>query len=221
VSASATALRDYDELRTLSTLTIDVISVTHRTLVLGSSQDRAILRETAAAKIDIRRRRGGGGVVLLDPGDVWIDVWLPTEHPLFTRDVLVQSMSIGQWWLVALTGLGVLDLELRRGTAGASDDARVACFASASWGEVVSPGGKLVGVTQWRPREGAHVSTLLSRRGSTPILDYLDRPAAHLRELLEHPTLESLGLSDRRDDVINGIVESAPSATLRRLSLPQ
>ena len=72
----------------------------------------------------------------------------------------------------------------------------VACFAGVGPGEVLVAGRKAVGVTQWRTREGALLSTLLPASPMSDVIDLLASPPEGLRSALGHVTLRELGLAD-------------------------
>jgi hypothetical protein len=71
----------------------------------------------------------------------------------------------------------------------------VACFATLGAGEVTYEGHKLVGLTQWRVREGGFISTAALRTPSTPLVAWLFHPPAALGPTLAHESLDHLGLS--------------------------
>ncbi len=136
-------------------------------LVLGSTQpvDDINWARVAARRMDVARRSGGGGCVVVAPGDqVWFELWLPREDPLWVDDVVKSFLWIGGAWVAALGQLGVKDLVLC--TATATDDpwSRKICFAGKGPGEVLAGGRKVVGLSQRRNRLGAlfHVAALVN-----------------------------------------------------------
>lgn len=159
--------------------------------MLGSTQpselvDGALVRERGVAVV---RRRGGGGAVYLEPGDhLWIDAWIPRHDPLWESDVAVAAEWVGAWWLRALAALGLAPDEFQvhtgRSAPGALGD--VACFAGRGPGEVLHASRKVVGLSQWRSREGALFSSCAyARWDPEPLIDLLsvDGPArAELRK---------------------------------------
>ena len=74
-----TELYDYSALRSLNEATAFVPELTQPVVVLGGSQSSDVLEPARTSELALRRRRGGGGLVLLQPGDVWID-WLSLIH---------------------------------------------------------------------------------------------------------------------------------------------
>lgn len=108
----------------------------------------------------LSRRRGGGGAVALGPGEqLWLDTWIPRNDPLWSLDVSAAAGWVGTWWAEALAGFGQhgLDIHVGRALPGAFGD--VVCFAGRGPGEVFSGDRKLVGLSQWRAREGALFSS--------------------------------------------------------------
>jgi lipoate---protein ligase len=131
--------------------------VDHATVVLGSTQSEAILNPSAvdALPAEMVRRRGGGGAVLLLPGDhLWIDAWIPRDDPLWEVDVSAAATWVGAWWRAALDAIGMENCDVHRGKAipGQHD---LICFSGRGPGEVFHRGAKVVGLSQWRSREGA------------------------------------------------------------------
>jgi lipoate---protein ligase len=132
------------------------------TLVLGSTQATELvvgrfLRERGVA---LARRRGGGGAVFLRPGDhVWVDAWIPRDDPLWDHDVSRAAEWVGAWWRAALEELGAVGFEVHTGRAEPGDLGALVCFAGRGPGEVLHAGRKVVGLSQWRSREGALFSS--------------------------------------------------------------
>ena len=143
-------------------------------MVLGSTQRAEDLEPRALARdgVAVRRRRGGGGAVLLRPEDCWVELWLPATSPLERGDVRSTAYRVGEWWEVALAGLGVT-AEAHRGALRDADQGAVACFAGLGPGELTVRGRKLVGLSQWRSREGALVSSVLAARPPFELAAYL------------------------------------------------
>jgi len=126
-------------------------------LVLGSTQDPAIVDTAAAASegIAVVRRRSGGGAVLVGTGDiVWIDVFVPAGDPLWDRDVGRATHWLGRAWTDALATFGVA-AEWHDGPLVTSVWSSLVCFAGMGPGEVRVGGAKAVGVSQRRTRAGA------------------------------------------------------------------
>ncbi len=73
-------LYDYAALRQRTEATMFVTSVDEPSVVLGGSQGVAVLDPRCLDSIRLRRRKGGGGLVLLRPGDVGVDWWIPPDR---------------------------------------------------------------------------------------------------------------------------------------------
>lgn len=149
---------DVEAVRTESRRLIIERRAERPTLVLGSTQ-RPDIVDTEAARsfgVDIRRRRSGGGAVLLWPGDhLWFDVWVPRDDPLFVDDVIDAPTWVGEWWAAALAATSDAPLAVQRGSCAGSAVSKLVCFAGVGPGEVLVGARKVVGVAQWRARQGA------------------------------------------------------------------
>jgi lipoate-protein ligase A len=196
-------------------LTAPTIGTPHhdRTLVvLGSTQPASDLDPEAVARVgaSLRRRRGGGGAVLLEPDDGWIELWLPA--PAADGDLRATAERVGGWWEDALRPFG-LRTARHRGAVQDADQGAVACFAGLGPGEVTVDGRKLVGLSQWRAREGALVSSVLARRSP-------DRLATLLGTTVAVPRLAE---ATCLDDLLAGVTTDAVVAsftTVVRGALP-
>jgi lipoate-protein ligase A len=129
-------------------------------VVLGSTQRHEVVDAgaAAAAGIAVVRRRSGGGAVLVTPDDpVWIDVWLPASHRLWSSDVGRAFDWLGDVWVGALAAVGVAGLSShRQGFVSCTRWSSLVCFGGVGTGEVVTGDGrKVVGLAQRRNREGA------------------------------------------------------------------
>ena len=138
-----------------------------RAIVLGSAQAIDVVDVDRAAHlgVEVVRRESGGGAVLVGPAaQVWLDVWLPREDPLWDDDVIRSSWWLGETWARALGTLGARPLQVHRGRATTTDWSDVVCFAGIGPGELTTGAKKVVGVAQRRTRQGArlHSMALLS-----------------------------------------------------------
>jgi lipoate-protein ligase A len=136
-------------------------------VVLGSAQDDAMVDRPRAADLGLAltRRRAGGGAVVVEPGaQVWLEVWLPRDDPLWIDDVVRSSWWLGDVWSDALTSVGVRDVSVHRGRAVRAPWSDVICFAGMGPGEVTAEGRKLVGLAQHRSRRGARFHTMAPLR---------------------------------------------------------
>jgi len=138
------------------------VAVFHRVqrpiVVLGSTQPEAVVKSRRARRegIAVCRRRSGGGAVFVDERDpLWIDLWVPRGDPLWEDDVSRASFWIGEWWSSVLAGLGVPDVTVHQGRFVATRWSKWVCFAGRGAGEVLVGERKLLGIAQWRGREGA------------------------------------------------------------------
>jgi lipoate---protein ligase len=179
--------------------------VDRATLVLGSTQPTElvagwVLRERG---VELARRRGGGGAVYLGPGDhVWMDAWIPRDDPLWDHDVGRAAEWVGAWWTAALQDLGALGFEVHTGRSVPGELGELVCFAGRGPGEVLHAGRKVVGLSQWRSREGALFSSCAYRRWD---------PAA-LMELLDIADEERASLVAELGAAALGVGELEPAA---------
>ena len=163
VSAVAEASRLLDEARS-GALATALLVFASPTVVVGSGQQLASIRADVAEadRIAVIRRGSGGGAVLCDAGLLEVDVAVPAGHALAIDDVAESYRWFGEAWVRALAALGVpshlvLPAEARALAVDRRAAGRVACYASLSPYEVVTPDGrKLVGLCQ-RRRGGAIV----------------------------------------------------------------
>jgi lipoate---protein ligase len=155
-------LFDVEHYRGLPTRHAEWRQVVRSTLVLGSTQPAAVVAKDQLTYWDVEaiRRRGGGGAVLLKQGDhLWLDAWVPRADPLWTADVSEAAVRIGAWWRAGIESFGVGGLELHEGRARPGELGELVCFAGRGPGEVFHLGRKVVGLSQWRSREGTLFST--------------------------------------------------------------
>ena len=111
--------------------------------------------------------------MLLRPEDCWVELWLPATSPLERGDVRVDGLPggrvVGRWRSPASASTA----EAHRGALRDADQGAVACFAGLGPGELTVRGRKLVGLSQWRSREGALVSSVLAARPPVELAAYL------------------------------------------------
>jgi len=186
-----------------------VREVAHPTLVLGSTQPADLVSPAALRdrSVELVRRRGGGGAVYLEPGShLWIDAWIPREDVLWAHDVSVAAEWVGQWWVEALVRVGVggqggLSVHTGRSVPGALGD--LVCFAGRGPGEVFVDDRKIVGVSQWRSREGALFSSCA----------YVEWDAEPLLDLFSFDDVARSELAVGLRAVAVGVGSSSPSVS--------
>jgi lipoate-protein ligase A len=171
-------LFDVERFREERRRVVVVQEVEHPTLVLGSTQSTELVasRELGRRGVEMVRRRGGGGAVSLRPGDhIWIDAWIPRDDPLWMPDVTPAAEWVGVWWTTALTALGTAGLSIHTGRSVPGEFGELVCFAGHGPGEVLHSGRKVVGLSQWRSREGALFSSCAYHRwDATGLMDLMD-----------------------------------------------
>ena len=157
-------------------------------IVLGSTQERSLLNETACLSHDVEivKRRSGGGLVLLSADStLWIDVEIPSDHSLWLNDVGASSLWLGQVFVEVLTELGQENLELHRGALMKSPWSSLICFAGKGPGEVfAADGSKIVGISQRRTRDWARFQCVVSLKWRPELLrELLNEPRPLLSEI--------------------------------------
>jgi len=157
-------LFDVERFRTAPARVAAAPEIARATLVLGSTQPAELPFPDAVRTrgVEVVRRRGGGGAVYLEPGDhLWMDAWIPRDDPLWNADVSAAAEWVGAWWRRALAQFGVHDssLHVHRGRWVPGELGVLVCFAGRGPGEVFVGDRKLVGLSQWRSREGALFSS--------------------------------------------------------------
>jgi lipoate---protein ligase len=211
-------LFDVEQFRSLPHRHAVARQVEQPTVVLGSTQRAEVVDADRAAErgVAVVRRRGGGGAVLLRPGDhLWIEAWIPRDDPLWEADVAVAGEWVGEWWDGALDAA---DRVVHRGRAEPGPYGSLVCFSGRGPGELFSAGRKVMGISQWRSREGALFHTCAyAHWDPQPLIDLL---------IVDMPRREAL----QRDlpGTATGILDLAPAAGLTshprpdpaRLSLP-
>lgn len=173
-----------------------VRTVDRRVLVLGSTQPATVVDRARAecSGVTLARRRSGGGAVLLEPGgQVWVDVWVPRGDRLWSDDPRRSAELVGDWWAAALQSCGARDVRVHRSGSVPAPGSDLVCFAGLGPGEVIVDGAKLVGLAQWRSRQGTLVHGCAYRWWEpAPLTDLLamdDGRRAALRVLLEAAAL--------------------------------
>jgi lipoate-protein ligase A len=208
-------LYEYEVLRKIEQPSMFVVRTQLPVIVLGSMQDRDLLR--GDLEYEVRRRRGGGGVVLLQPDDLWVDWWIPAADERWRDDVHQSSRQAGKWWQSALETIGV-QTHLHDGGVEGDEELRVLCFAGKGPGELFYEDRKLVGVTQWRVREGVFLSTVLHQGSSEYLATALSNPIGGILQAIQHESVQSLGLGEG-EAVIENLREISGPWHFRQLLL--
>jgi lipoate-protein ligase A len=203
-ASSSQPLFDVERFRTERRRIAVVREVTHPTLVLGSTQPPELVAPDAmrARAVELVRRRGGGGAVYLEPADpLWVDAWIPRDDPLWVHDVSVAAEWVGTWWGEAFDALGVTGLSVHTGRSEPGRLGELVCFAGRGPGELFDADRKVVGLSQWRSREGALFSSCA----------YLDWDPEPLLALLSVDEVAREELSTELRGVSMGVRALAPS----------
>ena len=214
---------DVEQFRSLPGRHAVARQVAHPTVVLGSTQRAEVVNAARARQrgVAVVRRRGGGGAVLLRPGDhLWIEAWIPRHDPLWEPDVGVAAEWVGAWWSDALGTVGAEDGAVvgaevgivHRGRAVPGPHGALVCFSGRGPGEVFLAERKVMGISQWRSREGSLFHTCAYAHWDPhPLIDLLD---------VDPPTREGL----RRDLPVAAVglldAAAAPGAGPAAASLP-
>ena len=112
----------------------------------------------------------------LGPGEqLWLDAWVPRDDPLWAADVSVAAEWVGAWWIEALAGIGQQGFVVHRGRSVPGAFGDLVCFAGRGPGEVFHGAAKVVGLSQWRARQGALFSSCAYLRWDpAPLLALVD-----------------------------------------------
>ena len=203
-------LFDVEILRGLASSTLGVLQPGEPIVVLGSRQSPDELDDVALehGSMAVRRRRGGGGAVLLRPEDRWVELWL--RRTASSHDVRGAAYLVGGWWRDALAAHGV-DAAMHRGGVLDADQGAVACFAGLGPGELTVQGHKILGISQWRVREGTLVSSVLPVTSPSDLLPYLKVPSDAVSRLSCAATIAEMAPALDVDAVLRTFVALASS----------
>ena len=147
---------------------VRVNEVTGTSLVLGSAQ--APPDGDLPEGVEMVRRRSGGGAVWLAEGtQVWLDVVIGREDPLWVDDVGRSAGWLGAAWAEVLGGRSG-GAEVWAGPMQHRELGALACFAGVGPGEVLVGGRKVVGISQRRTRSLARFQSVAYLRWSPAAL---------------------------------------------------
>jgi 5-methylcytosine-specific restriction endonuclease McrA len=213
VTARSALLIDVEPLRSLTRSTLGVLRSTEPLVVLGARQPPLELDADALIRdgIGTRRRRGGGGAVLLRPGDRWVELWLRAPPGPRDHDVRSAAYFIGSCWQEALATHGVA-ADLHRGALRDAAQGAVACFAGLGPGELTVRGHKVLGISQWRVREGSLISSVLAVEPPSDLLRYLSPVAAVVPRLGEAASILAVAPHLVVDQVLETFVDVVAKA---------
>jgi lipoate-protein ligase A len=107
---------------------------------------------------------------------------------------------VGEWWSAALGRFGMAegdDLVVHRGRAEPGRHGALVCFSGRGPGELLRDGRKVMGVSQWRSREGALFHTCAYTRWDPgPLVDLFDLAPVVRRALRSDLAAAALGFED-------------------------
>ena len=209
-SSSPSSLFDVEQFRAEPRRLAVARDVPGPTLVLGSTQPTELVGRVAMRErgVQLARRRGGGGAVYLGPGEqLWLDAWIPRDDPLWVLDVSAAAEWVGAWWMEALAdvgsesgsgpGPGQPDFDVHAGRSVPGDLGDLVCFAGRGPGEVFRGASKVVGLSQWRAREGALFSSCAYLRWDpVPMLALMDVDDQARDELTRDLAPVAVGLAE-------------------------
>jgi len=203
--------------------TLRIYSWDTPSLSIGSFQKADELDTALMARrgIPLVRRPTGGRAVLHDQ-ELTYSVACPIPSPLFPSDLMGSYKKIGLCFIEGLKRVGV-DAALvpvdRTARTGASSKNPL-CFASPSWHEVLTGGGKLVGSAQRRLKASfLQQGSLLIRRDVDALVSLLrfsdetGRDAAREKLASKMTAISELGLDVSFDKLKEAIIEGFGTAT--------
>lgn len=130
-------------------------------VVLGRAQrpDEYMALRAKSDGIDLCRRATGGGAVLAGPWLLGTAVILPPGHPLVLPHIAESFRWFGQVHAAWLNDLGINAKCVSSAEAHIDESLAWACFGNLSHWEVEADGGKIVGLSQARTRNGVLLSS--------------------------------------------------------------
>lgn len=130
-------------------------------MVLGCSQraDAGMRERAAALGVELCARPSGGGAVLAGSWMLGASVLLPPEHPLVVPGIAMSFRWFGEAHARCLNDLGMSARCVPSAEVESSRPVSWACFGSLSHWELQAGGGKIVGLSQARKRNGVLLSS--------------------------------------------------------------
>jgi len=130
-------------------------------VVLGRAQppNEYMALRAKADGIELCRRATGGGAVLAGPWLLSTSVILPPDHPLVLPRIPESFRWFGQAHADWLAAVGIDARCVTSAEVRADHSLSWACFGNLSHWEVEANGGKILGLSQWRTRNGVLLSS--------------------------------------------------------------
>lgn len=184
-------------------------------VVLGSTQRPTEVDDKRRLRGDyelVTRRSGGGAVVVAPQAQVWLDLFVPRDDPLFDNDIGRAAYWVAELWIAAIEK-----------SANPSDPiepirelvptrfSRAVCFSGLGPGEVTIAGRKVVGVSQRRGRSGAWFFTMALRENAQGVLSELLVLEAGDRQALASELATRVGAIDAGVDELEAAISSSLS----------
>jgi len=135
-----------------------------------------------------------------------MEAWIPRDDPLWDADVATAAAWVGAWWSHALGPNGGGDRVVHRGRAAPGDHGALVCFSGRGPGELFVGGRKVMGISQWRSREGSLFHTCAyAHWDPRPLIELLD---------IDQPTRSGLLVDLPRSAIgVDDLAPDAPSLT--------
>jgi lipoate---protein ligase len=179
--------------------------------VLGSTQSPAEIddHERLVRGWELVKRRSGGGAVVVTPAaQVWLDLFVPRDDPLYEDDVARAAYFVADLWASALVSTAVSQGSVDPIRAFAPTRfSRSVCFSGLGPGEVTAGGNKVVGVSQRRDRSGAWFFTMALLQNVQGALSQLLVVDEEDRLALTSELESKIGALSVSSDVLEGAVE--------------
>jgi lipoate-protein ligase A len=192
---------------------VSLFTPSRHAIILGSTQDPALLNESACFDHDVeivKRRSGGGLVFLSQESTLWIDVEIPRSHSLWLNDVGHSSLWLGEIFLHVLSAMGEKNLELHRGALVKSKWSSLVCFAGKGPGEIFTQDGKkVVGISQRRTRDWARFQCVVSLQWRPDMLhELLNDPRPDVSEIAHYGSDLSLDSEELATKMLSAIQQA-------------